>query len=110
VDRRHTLARHDLSSLIIDQLDLGGFASPPPEAKTPLILYSDAPLPGPVATQPLQPVSRRNPEIFQRHRRIHYPELAQGYALNGEPPRPDRLTMKEAFRVAVTEGADHDPC
>jgi hypothetical protein len=60
----------------------------PDEADAILIVDTDAVLSAAIAAEPLQPVSRRDPEVGQCPRRVQHEELSQCNApqIRREPP------------------------
>ena len=66
---------------------------------------ADAPLPGPVTLERLQPVARRRPEILETPRQVDLLELAQRRTLDaGEPC--DSHEAEQGFRVGAPERPD----
>jgi hypothetical protein len=63
--------------VLIDDLHLVGVSSGPAEADSPALIDPDAPLASPVTRKPLQVVPWREPEIFDRFRRIQQQKLPQ---------------------------------
>jgi hypothetical protein len=61
----------------------------------------------PAATQLLQPISGRHPQILQRYRRIEHPQFSQCRSTNVTSPPPYRLAVEQALRIAISKGADH---
>ena len=87
--------------MVIDNLDLIGISSFPPEANAPLLVDADAPLPGAVMGQRFQPVGGRQPQIFDAGNGI---ELRQAHRrafqdFRGQAARFTRGEKVLSFRV-----------
>src|SRR5690625_1268929 len=95
------------SSVVVDKFDI--FRTPffPHEAKPPLRINSDAILPAPISSQSLQPVPRRDPEVFDVLRRVDQLKLAQRCSLHRLIDAFDVLLMPDAFSVLATKRSDH---
>jgi len=93
--------------VVVDDFDVEGVAGPPDEADPPLLIHSDAELPGPVALELLKAIRRGHPQIFEDRGRIEHPELPKGDTLDIRAQSLDRLSTEEALCVAVLEGLDH---
>jgi hypothetical protein len=70
------------TSVIVN--DLYGFrvTRPPFEADAPLLIDTDAVLPGPIPCEWFQAVGRRYAKIIQRLRVIQHPQLPSGDAVD----------------------------
>lgn len=79
----------------------------PDEANSPLVVDSDAVLSGAVASEALQSVPRRTPEIFQRGGRIQEEKLPVRLALYLRSEPWDPLSFENPPRQGVPEAADH---
>ena len=94
--------------MIVHKFDLVRVAILETEAEAPLVVDSDAHLPGSVAFQCFQPIARRN---------VQKPEISRGVQLLKLHPRPagevrgdalDRDTLEERLGPSVGEAPDHD--
>lgn len=68
--------------MVVDDLDILGSSVAPPEADAPLLVDADAVGARPVASEFLEPVSRRYPEIIERLGSIQEEQLSQRGALD----------------------------
>src|ERR1700733_260990 len=94
--------------MVIENFNVVRVATPPDKAKPPLVVDADAVLSDPVASQRLQMVARRLPEILQPGCRRQCTQLAARClgqvareALR-HPVRPDRCG------ALIGEGSDHN--
>jgi hypothetical protein len=88
-------------------LDVVSIASHPSKADAPLVVDPDAPLPGPVATQPLESIPRWDPKVIQSDGRIELPQLAQGDSLHVCAEPSNGSAIEELLGILVTEAPDH---
>src|ERR1700693_6511149 len=93
-------------SVIVDDLDVFGFAFDPAEANSPLVVDPDAHLAGAAALQGFEPVARRIAQVIDRERRLHLAELAQRAILNLARKRAARLALRDALGLLALERAD----
>jgi hypothetical protein len=75
----------------------------PPKADSPLIVDSDTVLPRTITAQTLEPVARRNPEVFQTTRSINLAQLAQRDASDAWVERRNRLPRKQVLSLTIPE-------
>ena len=93
--------------MIVDDFHVVGFALPPHEADAILIIDPDAVLVLALAVQQLQPVSRRHPQIIQRHRGMQQEELLEcpNSHTGGNPSASPRLP--KLLRIRIPEARYH---
>jgi len=93
--------------MIINDFDLVCVALFPKEADSPLIVYSNAVLPGSAALESFQMVSWRHPQIIQRLRSRELNKFAEGNALDaiGNPSRS--IATPNLFRFFTAEALNH---
>jgi hypothetical protein len=65
-----------LSLVVVDDLYILGTRFRPAKADAPLIIDADAELPGPVALQCFQSISRRHPQVVQSVGDLKLPQLS----------------------------------
>jgi len=75
----------------------------PLEADTPLIINSDTVLRRTVTAQTLEPVARRNPEVFQTTRSVNLIQLAQRDASDAWVEGRNRLPRKQPLGLTIPE-------
>src|SRR5690625_1775229 len=95
------------SSVVVDEFDIFRTSFFPHEAKPPLRIDSDAVLPAPISRQSLQPVPRRDPEVFDILRRMDQLKLPERCSLHRLVDAFDVLLMPDAFSILATERSDH---
>ena len=93
--------------MVVDDLDIVRVALRPAKADAPLIVDPDAVLPRTVATQLLEPVTGRNPEIVEPAGRVELNQFAQHDPSQIGRVVPDRLALPEARGVTISKAADH---
>jgi hypothetical protein len=71
-----------LAFLIIDDLDFACISVSPEEANSPLAVYPDAVLSGPLPDKFLQVIRRGRADILQCCSSVKHPEFAPGRPLN----------------------------
>ena len=98
---------HTRLLVIVDNLDIVGVASDPPEAHPPLIVDPDAVLPRSIPTQLLQPIPGRHPEVLEAGRGIQLPQFAQRHPLQVRRQLADRLAVEQPLGIPIAEAADH---
>jgi len=85
--------------MVVDDFNVVGASVLPSETDAPLPVYSNAFLPGPVATKVLQIVARRVLKVFHRLGGIDLAQLAQGPILF-IPRQPARnLAVPDLLRL-----------
>jgi hypothetical protein len=93
--------------MVVDDFHIVGIAVPPYEADAILIIDSDAVLTFALAVQSLQPVSRGNIQIIQRHRGMQQEKLLQctHFQIGGNPSASPRLP--KLLRIRIPEACYH---
>ena len=76
--------------MVVDDLDVPGFAITPYETDPPLVVDANAVLLFPITSQALQAVARREPQIVQAGGRIEHSQFSERCALEIGRPLPDR--------------------
>ena len=89
--------------MVVNDLNPFWTSVAPLEADTPLIIDSDTVLPRTVTAQTLEPVARRNPEVFQTTRSINLAQLAQRDASDAWVERRNRLPRKQVLSLTIPE-------
>lgn len=80
------LSSHKITSVVIHDLHISGFAVPPGKADSPWIVNPDTVLSGAVALERLQVIPRRNAKVFQPLHRVEIEELASSDAFDRLEP------------------------
>ena len=93
--------------MVVDELDVVGIASGPPETETPLVVDANAVLPVSIVLELLEAIPRRNPEILKPHRRVDVAELAEHDAAEVWRKAAHVLARPQALGVTVGEVLDH---
>jgi len=94
--------------VIIHDLNIVGVPLEPAKAYSPTIAYSNAVLTFSISLELFQPVSRRNPQVFQRFRRIENQELTVCSPVDREGKLPRRLTLEDLSRFFASKALDHE--
>ena len=89
--------------MVVNDLNPFWTSVAPPKADSPLIIDSDTVLPRTITAQTLEPVARRNPEVFQTTRSINLAQLAQRDARNTRVKGRDSLPRKQALSLTIPE-------
>ena len=89
--------------MVVNDLNPFWTSVAPPEADTPLIIDSNTVLPRTITAQTLEPVTRRNPEVFQTARSVNLTQLAQRDAHDARIEERNRLPLKQALSLAIPE-------
>ena len=89
--------------MVVNDLNPFWTSVAPPKADSPLIVDSDTVLPRTITAQTLEPVARRNPEVFQTTRSINLAQLAQRDAHDARIEGRNRLPLKQALSLAIPE-------
>ena len=93
--------------MIIDYLDIGHVAILELETYTPLVVYSDAPLPFAISPQGFKAIARWRAEKIQRGCCVELRQLAFGYCLNrAEAPRT--ATLKQRLSIFAVKRLNHN--
>ena len=91
-----------ISSVIVDNLDIFGSAVYPTKAESKLTVDADAVLSGTVASERLQAVSWRNPQVLKRHRDFELPQFASCHGLKGTE-LPNTTTIGKCLGLFALE-------
>jgi hypothetical protein len=101
------LALIDVSSVVVDDLDMVRSGGAPTEADAPLIVHSDAVLAGTVAGQSFEPVARWDSQVAEGLGGVKYQQLAQRRSLDGRIQTSRPFAAPDPFRVLVGERVEH---
>jgi hypothetical protein len=93
--------------MVVHDLNIVGIARSPTKTDPPLFVDADAVLAFAIPSQPLQPVPRRNPEVFENCGRVEHPELAECRPLDIGPQLLDWVSLEKALGVSIPEALDH---
>ena len=94
--------------VIIHDLNIVCVPLEPAKAYSPTIGYPNAVLPFSDSFELFQPVSRRNPQVFQRFRCIENQELAVCSPVDRGRKPPQRLALEDLSRFFASKALDHD--
>ena len=94
--------------MIVDEFDVAGAASTPGEADAPLVVDTDAVLPGAAAGQLLQPVARGHPQVVDALGGVDENELVVCEPAEFRAEFLDVAAMPDRPAVLVPERADHE--
>ena len=89
--------------MVVNDLNPFWTSVAPPKADSPLIVDSDTVLPRTITAQTLEPVARRNPEVFQTTRSINLAQLAQRNAHDARIGGRNRLPRKQVLSLTIPE-------
>ena len=89
--------------MVVNDLNPFWTSVAPPKADSPLIVDSDTVLPRTITAQTLEPVARRNPEVFQTTRSINLAQLAQRDAHDACIEGRNRLPRKQVLSLTIPE-------
>ena len=89
--------------MVVNDLNPFWTSVAPPKADSPLIVDSDTVLPRTITAQTLEPVARRNPEVFQTTRSINLAQLAQRDAHDASVEGRNRLPRKQVLSLTIPE-------
>ena len=89
--------------MVVNDLNPFWTSIAPLEADTPLIINSDTVLRRTVTAQTLEPVARRNPEVFQTTRSVNLIQLAQRDASDAWVEGRNRLPRKQPLGLTIPE-------
>lgn len=92
--------------MVVADLDFMRSVRAPDEANSPSVVDSDAVLSGAVASEALQSVSRRTPEISERGGRIQEEKLPVRLALYLRSQPWNSLSLEDPQRQGVPEAPD----
>ncbi len=93
--------------MIVYDLDIFCACNRPPEAYPKLLIHADAILPGTVALERFEPVSRWDTEVFKPSRDLQLSKLAPRNCLDIHESW-HTLTVCEGLRVSTSERYDHN--
>ncbi len=93
--------------MVIDNLDLERVRSLPSKADPPLLVDSNAVLPGAIAFQRFQAIARRHAQVIEAPGLIQQQELAPSHALNPGRESPRRLILEQALGLHAGEASYH---
>ena len=94
--------------MIVDDLDVPGFAIAPHKANSPLIVNANADLTFAVAVQSLQTITGRHTQIVELLRRVNRKQLRAGPPLNLRRQIADGVPSKDRCCAFVAKAFDHD--
>ena len=89
--------------MVVNDLNPFWTSVAPPKADSPLIVDSDTVLPRTITAQTLEPVARRNPEVFQTTRSVNLMQLAQRDASDAWVEGRNRLPRKQPLGLTIPE-------
>lgn len=95
--------------MIVDDLNVESVSIFPPEAKPPLLVDSNAELPGAIAGQCFKPIGRRNSQVVYILGHIEHRELEKRPPLNIQRQTSGALLVPYLFRFGVCKALDHFP-
>jgi hypothetical protein len=93
--------------VIVNDLHLLWPSIRPHEADPPLVVDSDAVLPGAIALESFQPVSRWETKIVELFRRPHLAQFPQRRRIDPRIDRRHTLTTPQPLGRLVAERSDH---
>ena len=93
---------------VVDKFDIVRSSFSPDGADAPLGVPPDAVLTSTVTDQPLQTISRRNPQIINIRGRVDQLELPQDHARDCAVDTRDVLLVPGPSSVLATEGPGHE--
>lgn len=104
---RVQLARCHDASVIINDLNFVRVTVGPPEADAPLVVNANAVLSGPVTLQFLEAVSRWDPQVVERVRRVEHDQLSEHGVAKRSRKAPNGLSGEQPLGISVGEALDH---
>jgi hypothetical protein len=93
--------------VVVNDLNFIRVGLSPLETDSPLIIDSDAVLTGSIASQALEPVPGRNPQIGETLCVVQHPQLSPRRLLDFTGESPGDLTSPDLFCQLAFEGSDH---
>jgi hypothetical protein len=93
--------------VIVDDPDVVGIAILPAETDPPLLIDPNAMLSRSAPLEFLESITGRDAEVLKLLGGVDEDELAEHRAMELSREAPDRLAVKQAFRVPVREALDH---
>jgi len=109
VNRRQLFRLHRVFLVIVRNFDAERIRAFPSKANPPLIVDSDAVLPGPIAFQGFQPISWRGAEVFQAPRLVEQQKLSARHPLDLLRQPAGMLVLEEPFCLRAGKTAYHCP-
>src|SRR5690606_21376357 len=94
-----------VSSVIVDDLDVGGFHALPAKAHAELVVDADAVLALAVAAQCFKAIARRDAQVVQASSPVKLLELAPCHGFDADEP-PDPVSSEKRLRVLAAERYD----
>jgi len=94
-------------SVIVNDLDLLWPSIGPHEADPPLVVDSDAVLPGSIAFQRLKPITGRDSQVVKNGRGSHLAKLPQRHRMDPRIDRRHPFTTPQSLCVIAAERPDH---
>jgi hypothetical protein len=107
VNRGQFLLGHERLLMIVHNLNVQSIPLVPPKAHTPLIVDSNAVLPGAVAGEFFQSIPGRCPQVFKGRRSVRDEQLSETSTLNRRAPLSRGLTPEQALSVFTSKAPDH---
>lgn len=95
-----------MTSVVIDNLDVGRTCRCPAEANAILVVHANAVLAGAVPFERLQPIARRYSQVGQVRRDLQLSQLAPRNRLNAVEAA-NAPSGRQRFRAGIAEGDDH---
>jgi hypothetical protein len=93
--------------MIVDNLDIEGFAIPPDKANPPLIIDADAVLALPVPRQSFQPVATQPAQIVKTLRCVDHKQLRPSPVLYLRRQPANRISREDRSSARVAKARDH---
>lgn len=93
--------------MVVDDQDIVGVSIFPAEADTPLLVDSNAILPGSFACQLLQTIARWDSEVVQLFCCVNHYKFSQHYAPQSRWKRSHRLSLEQTRGPLVSEALYH---
>jgi hypothetical protein len=93
--------------MVVRDLDLERIPGVPPEADAPLVVDSDAVLPGAVSDEPLEAVAGWHAQVREVHGRVQLAQLAERHPLDARRETPCRLSLEEPSGFPVPKAPNH---
>jgi hypothetical protein len=95
--------------MIVDNLDIEGFAVPPDKTYPPLIIDADAVLAVAVPRQSLQPVATQPAQIVKTLRCVDHKQLRPSPLLYLRRQPANRIAREDRSSALVAKTLDHAP-
>ena len=93
--------------MIVDDFHVVGISVSPSEADAPLVVDTDAELPGAIALQRFQPVGRRGAQVRELDCGVQHIQLAECGTLQLRAEPLGATALKQRFGLAVGKIRDH---